>query len=230
MKFFQPLLFLFLTSPLCWGAVDLKLPDKVKGEAGDFIKVTATTNGKTVKWVPLDKDLKVFPTELLKDSKTAVVTAKKDGTYRLMAYTGLGDEVSDPQITTVVVGTEVKPPLPPSPDDLPLVKSLKEAYKKAPDAKALDDLQSIYGAWATAVADKEKSATLKTWLDLLNALKASANVAGLGTKLMPVREALAAHFKTKFPADKDAALDDAGRALAATVLKEVADALKGVTK
>jgi hypothetical protein len=82
----------------------LDLPEKVTGEAGDFIEVPARTNGQSVRWVPMTSGLRVFPPTLLKDTRTAVVTAKANGTYRLLAYTALGDVPSDPDICLVVVG------------------------------------------------------------------------------------------------------------------------------
>lgn len=102
-----------LLAGVVWAA-DLKLPAEVKGEPADFITVPAETNGKDVKWVALDVGLKVFPSSLLKDSKTAVVTAQKPGKYRLLAYTSDEKGPSEPAITTVVVAG-VEPPTPPVP-------------------------------------------------------------------------------------------------------------------
>lgn len=95
-------------------AVDLKVPDSVKGDVGDFIKVPATTTGVVVRWVALDRGLAVFPVELLKDSKTAIVIAKTAGSYRVLAYTSDKDGPSDPAVCTVIVGDI--PPVPPGPN------------------------------------------------------------------------------------------------------------------
>jgi hypothetical protein len=95
-------------------AAELKLPPEVKGDPGDFVTVPADTSGKDVKWVALDAGLKVFPSSLLKDSKTAVVTAQKPGKYRLLAYTADEKGPSEPAITTVVIaGVDPTPPAPP---------------------------------------------------------------------------------------------------------------------
>jgi hypothetical protein len=91
----------------------LELPREAAGQPGDFVKVAAKTDGKAVRWVALDPGLNVFPVELLKDSKTAVVTAQKPGRYRLLAYTAAGDDPSDPAVCTVVIGDA--PPVPPGP-------------------------------------------------------------------------------------------------------------------
>jgi hypothetical protein len=106
-------------------AADLKLPTKVKGEVGDYIEVSATTDGKEVRWYAIDPDLKLFPTRLLKDTKTAVVSSRKAGTYRLLAYTADDKGPSEPSVCEVQVGdappipptpTPTPPPIPPAPD------------------------------------------------------------------------------------------------------------------
>jgi hypothetical protein len=94
----------------------LKVPAEAKGEVGDWITIPATTDGKIVRWVPIDSGLKVFPIELMKDSKTAVVHAPKAGIFRLMAYTAIGGEPTQPVTCIVVVGSPV-PPTPPDPPD-----------------------------------------------------------------------------------------------------------------
>lgn len=228
MKYLYATILLLSTAPFGWGAVDLKLPDKVTGEPGEFIRVPATTSGKVVKWVVLDKGLNLFPVDLLKDSKTAVVTAKEKGTYRLMAYTALADDASDPAITKVVVGGEdVKPP--PPPDVSALGKVLKAAYDTAPDVAALKALTDLYATWATAVLD-EKKTKVDTWLDLMNALRASVAITSIGDKIKPVREALAKHAATKVPSDQNTAMTAEERKKASALFTEIATALKEVSK
>lgn len=106
----------------------LTLPDKIAGQPWDFVPVPAKTEGKVVKWVSLDGGLKLFPVDLLKDTKTAIVSADV-GTYRLLAYTAINSVPSDPAICTIVIGTpgppvpptpKPDPPVPPKPDDSPL--------------------------------------------------------------------------------------------------------------
>lgn len=121
MKRSAVLLFLLVAWP-AWASQppSLKLPDKVSGDPGDFITVKADTNGTTVKWVSLDKGLKLFPADLLKDTKTAIVIGSKEGTYRLLAYTATGDQPSEPAICTITIGTAPEPgPTPPGPDPGP---------------------------------------------------------------------------------------------------------------
>ncbi len=81
----------------------LTVPETVEGEAANYIKIVAKTDGKDLKWVSLSKDLKLLPAELLKDNKTAIAFAGKPGKYRLLVVTALADELSEPKIITVVV-------------------------------------------------------------------------------------------------------------------------------
>jgi hypothetical protein len=98
----------------------LTLPAEVKGDVGAYVTVPATTTGKTVQWLVLDPGLNLFPIELLKDSKTAVVSSSRKGRYRLLAYTAAADEASAPAVTTVNIGDAPAPtPVPPEPPPTP---------------------------------------------------------------------------------------------------------------
>jgi hypothetical protein len=94
----------------------LSLPEVITGKAGAFIKVSATTNGREVRWQALDDGLNVFPGEMLKDSKSTVVTGEA-GEHRLMAYTALADVPSDPEVCIVRITGPPKPE--PKPDPRP---------------------------------------------------------------------------------------------------------------
>lgn len=85
-------------------AADLTLPATVEGEVGAFISVPSETEGTVVQWVVIDPGINLFPSTLLKDTKTAVVTSPRKGRYRLLAYTAIEGVPSEPAITTVVVG------------------------------------------------------------------------------------------------------------------------------
>ncbi len=104
----------------------LTLPAEVKGDVTAFIKIPAVTTGKNVQWVSLDQGLNVFPIDQLKDTKTAIVTSARAGRYRMLAYTALADELSEPAICVVVVGQPgpepgpgPTPPTPPTPPPTP---------------------------------------------------------------------------------------------------------------
>lgn len=97
----------------------LKLPEIVKGDPGKFVKVSADTTGKIVQWYSLDEGLDIFPAELLKDTKTAVVTAPTRGRYRLLAYTAISGNPTPPAVCTVVIGDAPVPPGPVPPGPTP---------------------------------------------------------------------------------------------------------------
>lgn len=141
-----------------WGA-DLTLPKTVTGEPGAFIQVPATTDGKIVKWYAIDPGLNLFPTDLLKDTKTAVVTSPNAGSYRLLAYT---DGPSDPAVCTVVVRTPSPlPPLPGPSDDF--TKAIQVAYAAETDpqkAKQVAWLASIYQGASTLLTPGMTAGTL----------------------------------------------------------------------
>ena len=111
----------------------VRLPDSVSGEVGDYIEVASVTNGQQVRWIATSPYLKLFPVHLLRDSKTAVVTAKKPGSYVIYGYTALGGTPSAPSACIVRAidpddnspdpnpddpDTKPKPPKP-SPDSVP---------------------------------------------------------------------------------------------------------------
>lgn len=98
----------------------LSVPAAVTAQPGQFLKVVATTPGKTVKWTVLDPGLALFPVELLADSHTAVVSGTTPGTYRLLAVTAAADEVSEPAICAVTIaGTAPNPTPAPGPTPQP---------------------------------------------------------------------------------------------------------------
>lgn len=116
-------------------AQDLKVPAEVRGEVASFVTIVAETEGKSVKFVPLDGGLSVFPQGLLSNPKATVVTSAFPGTYRVLAYTAKDGLPSDPQFTKVIIGQPgpvpqpvnpvnppqpVNPVQPPSPAPIPL--------------------------------------------------------------------------------------------------------------
>lgn len=91
----------------------IELPKRVEGPVAGFLQVRATTNGKAVEWYVVDPGLNLFPVDLLKDTRTAVVSAPTAGQYRIVAFTALADVPARSQECLVVVGT--LPPVPPGP-------------------------------------------------------------------------------------------------------------------
>lgn len=182
-----------------WGQ-SVKLPAEVKGEPGAFVRVAAETDCTALQWYALDPGLNLFPVDLLKDTRTAVVTAGKAGRYRLLSYGAKGDKASAPAVCVVVVG-EPPPPEPgpgpgpgpaPGPAD-PLTKSLQAAYDTEKDAEALKGLAAVYQAGA----DLLDRAT--TWGQLWTAMSQTAETMKVKGKLPKTQAAIAAYIKPLLP-------------------------------
>jgi hypothetical protein len=124
---------LLLLASALGAAPPVELPAEVAGAPGAFVTVRGKTDGKAVRFVALDPGLNVFPAELLTDRKATVVTATKPGRYRLLAYSSVKDDPTDPAIVVVVIG-EVKPD--PNPDPKPV-------DPPKPDPKPADPLTSF---------------------------------------------------------------------------------------
>lgn len=213
----------------------LKLPDTVKGDPGDFIKVPATTDGKQVRWVAMDKGLNVFPVELLKDSKTAIVIAKSAGSYRLLAYTAAADVPSDPAICVIIVGdvpptppippTPI-PPTPPNPSD-PFTQSVLTAYNAEMDAAKSSQLLQLAALYHVAATSTVNDSTLATTADLLARLQAARKAILPDTALTKVRDAIRIELNKTL--SNSVPLDAATRATVSATLSRVAATLDSVT-
>lgn len=109
--------FLLLASALPASAQSVKLPAEVRGNIGEFIQVKADTADAYVSWLAMDNGLNLFPVQLLKDTKTAVVVSTIAGRYRLSCVTARNDKPSEFASTVVIVGNT--PPVPPGPGPTP---------------------------------------------------------------------------------------------------------------
>lgn len=95
------------------------LPTEVKSPPG-MVQIDAKTDCSDVQWLALDDGLKLIPSSLLKDSRTAIGFAVSDGTYRVLAYGAKGGKASPPAVCVVVVGKGKPEPIPdPRPDPKP---------------------------------------------------------------------------------------------------------------
>jgi hypothetical protein len=129
-------------------APSLSVPVSVSGEAGSFITIPATTSQGTVKWFCPDKGLQLFPSQLLKDSRTAVVVSNVPGTYRLYACAAAGDVPLDLALCLVTVtGSSPTPQPVPTPSPVPgpssnglwLVVIKDDSAMTLATAKVIDD-------------------------------------------------------------------------------------------
>lgn len=108
-------------------AKPLVLPQVVRGEPGDFIRIMPETTGKVVRWKALDSGIKFFPNQDLVDKRVGYVYAREPGTYRVIAWTSVGDIPTEAETCTVVIEDLSKPPPdPPKPPPGPQ-SSLRKA-------------------------------------------------------------------------------------------------------
>lgn len=160
----------------------ISVPATVQGQIGDFVQVKATTTGKTVQWVVCDTNgLTLFPPHLLKNSHTAVVVGKVNGTYRLIAITCAGDAMSDPAVCNVVIGTSKS-----SPFSDPLFSVLQSLYTSDTSVNkqaAAKSLASLYRQ-AAAYTDDSSIKTLGNFNTILK--KTSSTLVPKGA-LTPLR-------------------------------------------
>jgi hypothetical protein len=116
-------------------AQDLKLPPKIEGHPGEFLKIPAETAGAVVRWRVLDPGLNLFPMELLRDTKTAVAVAIQPGKFRVLAWTSIKDVPTEAAECLVIVGNgpgPAPPPEPPAPPIDDFTRQLQAALAKEP--------------------------------------------------------------------------------------------------
>jgi hypothetical protein len=224
------LLLLLLWPAVGWGQ-KVTLPKEVPGEPGAFVRVQADTDCGSLQWHALDPGLNLFPVELLKDTKTAVVTASRPGRYRLLAYGAKGDTASPPAVTVVVIGDAPPGPTPPDPTpgpiDDPLVKALQAAYDKE-TATDRAELKGKLAALYRSAAEVTGNATLATWGDLFAVVAAAAQSLGVSGKLPTLQAAVRDGALEKLPTERQRPLDADGRKVAAEAFRRAATALEGV--
>jgi hypothetical protein len=204
----------------------LTVPPEIKGPVSGFIPVTAVTEGKAVKYVPLDAGLQVFPPGLLVNPKSTVVVAGKSGRYRLLCYSSVGDIPTDPVITTIVVGDQSPVP-PPTPPDNELTESLAGIYGGLQDpAKGQKLLQYIdcYRRCVPVVRDTTLTTTEKLYQVLLSQRKAS----GLkDNDLLPLRQRIGTEW-TRVLGTTDVPVTEQHRSDCAVLIQNIITALESL--
>ena len=223
---------LLFAAPL-WAGPLLTLPKEVKGEPGAFLRVVAETPGKVVKWRPVDPGLNLFPVDLLKDTKVAVVVALKPGRYRLQAVTALADEPSDIVETTVIVGDAPDPgpdpgPNPPEPTD-PLAKTLKTLYVATADPKKAEYVKALASVYKQGggFLDSEGIATAG---DLYGKLASVSGAMMPRQAIQSIRDQIAVELKKALPTNAETQLTADHRKAAKALFGKLATILEGLAK
>jgi hypothetical protein len=218
------LLFL-VVSPL-WGN-EVKLPPEVRAGPGRLVKLTATTDGKTVRWICGSPDADLIASE---SGLWAIFSAAQPGRFLVYAYTAQGDVPSEPARCVVIVegpapppGPAPVPPPPPDPPLDPLVGKLSVAYALETDPQKATLKTSLAGVYRQGAAMARDNANLQTCGDVFRALSAAASSARVNGKIMEVQKVVQLELQGKLPVDPKAALD---RTLASSVFLSVASALE----
>ena len=204
---------------------ELLLPDSIPAQVGVFVPITAVTPGEVVKFVALDPGLSVFPSNLLSDKKSTVVVAVKEGRYRILAYTSINNQPSNPAFTTLIVGDvgptpptppsppnppmPPSPPTPPQPDD-PFLQSLKSVYgglQEADKAESVKRLQQVY-VFAAAESDNTKYSNLG---QLYASIRSMAVQSLKADKVVPIRDMIADQLDTALGTDPNVPLNAENR-------------------
>lgn len=135
----------------------ISLPSAVRGDPGQFVVVTAKTAGKVVRWV-VPAGLNQLDPELLKDPKAAVFATARPGTYKVQAYSAVGDVPTELAETVITIGPGVivppDPVVPPTPTD-PLVVAFQNAANLDPAAEHvwIPDLREVMARGAAKAND-----------------------------------------------------------------------------
>lgn len=208
---------------------NISMPAEIRGDVGAFIPVRAKTDGKVVRYVPLDPGLNVFPSSLLSDQTATVVSSARPGRYRLLAYTSIADVPSDPAIGTVVVGDPVGPIIPPDPDPVPdaLSRALTGIYGGDQSPNKQRDASALAAVYRAGVSIADGAQTLGGMYD---ALRAKSSAALPADALRPLRERIGEETTAILSDDPAVVIDDALRARAKTLFARIATILDGIAK
>lgn len=213
----------------------IKIPSEITGKPGQFIEVKAETDGKVVRYFTFDQGLNIFPSALLSDKKATVCTATVPGKYRLLAYTAIGDNPSDPVMVTInIVGDVPAPvpppvppaPVPPAPTD-PFTNAIQAIYGalQEPDAsKNKDILADVYRQAATLAQDGR----LRTIGELYLMIRQGSKKVLPESALITVRERISQELSSQLPIKADTELTPVIRGDCERMFSRVAAVLEAV--
>ena len=204
----------------------LTLPAEIRGEPGTFIAISADTKGAIVRYVPLDAGLQVFPAHLLADKKTTVVLSLTPGRYRVLGYTAVDGNPTEPAVVSVVIGDRPTPP-DQVPDHAALLSALSGIWgghvERDKQAK-LDQLIATYRSIEGITADEQ----IRTTDALMRACVEARKKSGLADDaILPIRQRITEEW-TRALGDADAPLTPELRARARGVAVKVLRALEGL--
>lgn len=221
------LLALLFCAPI-WADPNISVPASVPGLPGAFIQVPATTKGEIVRWVAVDPGLNLFPSDLLKDTKTAVVSSVNPGKYRLLAYTSIGNVPSEAVFCVVVVGNPTPPIPPPDPSD-PFFAEIKKLYEASEEAaefkrQVAKQLIVLY-KYGVEQANDPNNVNIGMWA---LAMKNKSEEVGMG--LQGLRAYLGSFMRPILGSNPNAEFNDELRKKAIAACNKIIKALEDVSK
>lgn len=209
----------------------IEVADTVKAKPGRLLKISATTNCKTIKWFSASEDADLIASE---SGLWAIFCASKPGSYRVFLYSAKGDDPTDPKLCTVLVEGEKPTPTPPQPDPLPepanvLEQQLKPLYA----ADGSKDKQSntamladVYFKMAIAAKD-EKILTVKDLYEYGRRLSLQT----IPTEAInPIRDTVGSYLDKKLPLDTQQQLTAESRSLCSSEFSFVSTTLQKLVK
>lgn len=195
---FVNLLFLILSQ-------DIKLPEKIEAKPSEFVFIKAETEGNEVIFVSLSDDLVLLPNGLLAEKKATVGLAKRNGEFKVLAYTSLNNKPSLPAYTIIKVGDKMPEPMPPEPKD-DLYETLSAIYGADTSVDKLTSLKKLVSIWNIVYNTKFNVSNNGELMDSIKMIFAMNN---LDPKLLrPIRDVLAGYLRDKIGDDPDKAYDD----------------------
>lgn len=203
------------------------LPATIQANPGRLTLIHATSTGKVIKWVCLDPAVDLLPYL----DNAAIFSTAAPGSYRVLAYTALGDQPSEPAICTVVVGGPVPVPpgpVPPGPAPVPndpLYSALLPAWQAEADPQRVAQKTQLAALYRQAVATAGQ-AQLQTVGDLFGVLVQARQQLMDATALVRLRTAIGGQVTTLLPTNPAAPLDAGTRATAAQVFGRIAQVLE----
>lgn len=204
----------------------LTLPAEIRGEPGTFITISADTKGTIVRYVPLDAGLQVFPAHLLADKKSTVVLSLTPGRYRVLGYTAVDGNPTEPAVVSVVIGDRPTPP-DQVPDHAALLSALSGiwgGHVERDKQVKLDQLIATYRSIEGITADEQ----IRTTDALMRACVEARKKSGLADDaILPIRQRITEEW-TRALGDGDAPLTPELRARARGVAIKVLRALEGL--
>lgn len=222
------LLLAFLFAGPVWA--DVALPKELSVKPGRLLKIAATTDATSLKWVASD-DVDLIESE---SGKWAIFLAPAPGKYKVHVVGS--DAKGNLSHACCVVTVEGAPPTPPGPGPTPpppgpvdpLTASFQAAYTTDP-ASVLEkqqQLKALADLYAAAAQHVQDTTAVKTVGDIRSDLASASKT--LGKSLVGVRKLIAAAVAGVLPTAPGTVLTPDLRASAAVVFGRVANALKGV--